>query len=68
MRMMTVEELFVEIEALPEREFLRLRRWIAEKEWERWDRQLERDVAEDKLDFLIEEALASKKEGTLQEL
>ncbi len=66
--MMKIEELFTEIEALPEKEFLRLRRWFAEKDWQRWDRQLEVDVAEGKLDILLEEALAAKNEGTLQDL
>jgi hypothetical protein len=40
---MKVEQLQTEIEALPEKDFLRLRRWSAEKDWERWDRQLESD-------------------------
>jgi hypothetical protein len=66
--MMNVEQLFIEIEALPERDFLRLRRWFAEKDWERWERQLEVDVMEGKLDFLFEEALRAKTDGTLQDL
>ncbi len=66
--MMQVEQLQVEIEALPERDFLRLRRWFAEKDWERWNKQLESDVAEGKLDFLLAEALSAKTQGNLREL
>jgi hypothetical protein len=66
--MAEVEQLQMEIEALSEEDFARLRRWFAEKDWERWDRQLESDVEAGKLDFLIEEALAAKTQGTLREL
>jgi hypothetical protein len=65
---MKVEQLQMEIEALSQEDFLRLRRWFAEKDWERWDRQLELDVAAGKLDFMLEEALAAKKQGKLREL
>jgi hypothetical protein len=65
---MKVEQLQTEIEALPEKDFLRLRRWFAEKDWERWDRQLESDVAAGKLDFLLDEVSAAKVQGKLREL
>jgi hypothetical protein len=65
---MKVEELISEIEALPEKDFLRLRRWFTEKDWERWDRQLEVDAAEGKLNFLIEEALSAKEERERRDL
>jgi hypothetical protein len=58
--MMKVEQLQREIETLPEKEFSRLRRWFVEKDWERWDSQLESDVAAGKLDFLVAEATAAK--------
>jgi len=66
--MMKVEQLQMEIEALPEEDFSRLRRWFAEKDWERWDSQIESDVAAAKLDFLPEEASAAKVQGRLREL
>ena len=65
---MKIEQLKLEIEALPENDFLRLRRWFAEKDWERWDRQLESDVAAGKLGFLLGEASAAKVQGELREL
>jgi hypothetical protein len=66
--MMKVEQLQREIEALPEQEFSRLRRWFADKDWERWDQQLESDAAAGKLDFLVTEAAAAKAQGKLRDL
>ena len=57
---MTVEQLQLEIDALPESDFARLRKWFIDRDWERWDRQLESDVAAGKLDFLLDEAAAAK--------
>jgi hypothetical protein len=45
-----------------------LRAWFAEKDWLLWDKQLEADVADGKLDFLLEEAMAAKSQGLLQDL
>jgi hypothetical protein len=66
--MTKIEQLQMEIEALPEEDFSRLRRWFAEKDWELWDSQIESDVAAGKLDFLLEEASTAKAQGELQEL
>ena len=66
--MTKVEQLQMEIEALPEEDFSRLRRWFVEKDWELWDSQIESDVAAGKLDFLLEEASTAKAQGKLQEL
>ncbi len=66
--MTQVEQLQKEIDRLSDEEFMQLRRWFAEKDWERWDRQVEADVESGKLDFLLKEAAAAKKQKTLQEL
>jgi hypothetical protein len=66
--MMQIEQIQAEIEALPPRDFVRLRRWFANKDWERWDKQLELDISAGKLDFLLEEALTAKAQGNLQDL
>jgi hypothetical protein len=42
--MTLVEQLQKEIDMLSDEEFTQLRRWFAEKVWERWDRQIEADV------------------------
>ncbi|MFZ2357839.1 MAG: hypothetical protein WA040_00705 [Anaerolineae bacterium] len=65
---MTVEQLQVEIDALPESDFARLRQWFIDRDWERWDRQLEIDVAAGKLDFLLDEAASAKAQSLLREL
>jgi hypothetical protein len=66
--MTQVEQIQAEIETLPQEDFERLREWFAEKDWLLWDKQLEIDVAEGKLDFLLEEAMAAKSQGILQDL
>ena len=66
--MMQVEQLQREIEALPERDFTRLRKWFAERDWQLWDKQLESDEAAGKLDFLLNEGLSAKQIGNLKDL
>ena len=57
---MIVEPLQSEIKALSESDFARLRNWLIDLDWERWDRQLESDLAAGKLAFLIDEAVAAE--------
>ncbi|MEM8503620.1 MAG: hypothetical protein AAF716_10765 [Cyanobacteria bacterium P01_D01_bin.1] len=64
--MTQVEQIQAQIDALPEQDFVRLREWFAEKDWLLWDKQLETDVSEGKLDFLLEEAMTSKYQGQLE--
>ena len=66
--MKTFEEVKAEIESLPHREYMKLVHWFAERDADAWDEEIERDAANGKLDFLIEEALAEKKEGKLREI
>jgi hypothetical protein len=66
--MLQLEQIQSEIEALPETDFARLRKWFAQKDWEHWDRQLAADVAAGKLDFLRQEMLAAKSQGKLRDL
>lgn len=66
--MLQIEQIQTEIEALLEKDFIRLRNWFAQKDWERWDRQIEADVAAGKLDFLLQEALAAKVQGELRDI
>ena len=66
--MATVDDIKVAIESLPEEEYIALREWFSEKDWEKWDRQIERDSESGKLDFLIEEALEEKRTGKLKDL
>ena len=66
--MAKVDEIKTAIESLPEEEFVQLRKWFSEKDWEKWDRQIERDSESGKLNFLIEEALEEKRMGKLKDL
>ncbi len=66
--MTRIEELRTTIETLPAEEFDQLRQWFMEKDWEHWDRQIERDSEAGKLDFLIEEARQAKAAGELKDL
>jgi hypothetical protein len=61
-------EIKAAIEALPEDEYVKLRRWFSERDWERWDRQIELESESGNLDFLIREALNEKGKGELREL
>ena len=66
--MSKVEELKIEIERLPEEEFTELVRWLSEKDWERWDKEIEADSEAGRLDFLVHEALDAKAKGSLKDL
>lgn len=66
--MSKVEELKAEIERLSREEFAEVCRWLSEKDWERWDREIETDSHAGKLDFLTREAREEKNQGTLKGL
>ncbi len=54
--------------SLPEEDYARFRAWFSELDWQKWDRQIEADSEQGKLDFLIAEAQEAKEKGTLREL
>jgi hypothetical protein len=54
--MSKIDELKAEIERLPSEEFAELFRWLSEKDWEKWDKQITADSQSGRLDFLIREA------------
>jgi len=66
--MLKVAEIKEAIEELPEEDFVQLRQWFSEKDWQKWDKQIEVDSESGKLDFLIKEALDEKSKGQLKEL
>jgi len=61
--MTKVEALEDEIEKLSPPEFAELRNWLLERDWENWDRQIERDSESGKLDRLFEEAREAHRQG-----
>lgn len=66
--MSKVDELKTEIDRLPQEEFAELIRWLSERDWERWDKEIEADSEVGKLDFLVREALEEKAKRTLKNL
>ncbi len=60
--MLTVEQIKEAIVSLPEKEYIILRKWFSEKDWEKWDEQIKEDSKAGQLDFLIKEALNEKHE------
>ena len=66
--MTRIEELELAIESLPENEYSQFRRWFLERDWEKWDREIEADSTSGKLDFLVKEAQDAKAKRTLKDL
>ena len=66
--MQTVEEIQQAIEALSEEDYERIRQWLAEADWDDWDRQIAADSEAGRLDFLTQEALEDKRRGLLRDL
>jgi len=58
--MTRLEELEMAIESLPEKKYSEFRRWFLERDWAKWDRQIEADSASGRLDFLFREAQQGK--------
>jgi hypothetical protein len=66
--MSKVENIEQEIRDLTPSELVAFRRWFLEFDAQAWDRQIEEDIREGKLDKLADEALASHRAGKSKEL
>lgn len=66
--MSKVEKLKMKIVTLPKEDFAEIVRWLAEKDWDTWDREIEADSQAGKLDFLVREADDAKTKRTLKDL
>ena len=66
--MSTVSEIQQAIISLSESDYAQLRRWFNEYDWEEWDRQIEADSDDGRLDFLVDQATEAKRHGTLEDL
>ena len=64
----TVEDIKTAIELLPNNDYTRLRSWFTKRDWKLWDKEIEEDSIQGKLDFLIKEALQEKEKGKLRQL
>lgn len=63
-----IEALEKEIEKLSPSELADFRNWFLEFDAEGWDRQIEADVAEGKLDRFAEVAIAAHERGEAREM
>ena len=59
-KMSKVEGIKQAIDTLSEEDYVLLRQWFSEKDWQKWDAQLSADSGSGKLDFLLKEALDAK--------
>ncbi len=54
--MSNLEQIEEAILSLPHHEFEQLKRWFFDLDYERWDEQLEQDIADGKLEAFAQEA------------
>ena len=66
--MSKVENIEQEVRNLTPSELTAFRRWFLEFDAQVWDRQIEKDVREGKLDKFADEALAAHRAGKSKEL
>lgn len=66
--MSRIDALKAEVESLPENEFTEFVNWLSEKDWERWDSQIDSDSRAGRLNFLVREAREAKSNGRLTAL
>lgn len=66
--MHTVEEIQQAIQALSEEDYVRIRKWFADLDYDEWDRQIEEDSTAGRLDHLIADAIDAKEHGLLVDI
>jgi hypothetical protein len=66
--MSKIDEIKAEIESLPSEGVAEIFRWLSEKDWESWDKEIEDDSQSGKLDFLLHEGQEEKAKGNLKDL
>lgn len=66
--MLNIDEIKKTIETLPAEEYNKLRQWFSERDWGKWDEQIDLDSKSGKLDFLIKEAEQESKKGNLKSI
>lgn len=64
----TIAEIQQAIISLSKSDYAQLRRWLNEYDREEWDRQIEADSDDGKLDFLVDQTTEAKRHGTLEDL
>ena len=66
--MTKIEKLETAVMELPEEDYVQFRRWFFDRDWQKWDQEIEADSESGKLDFLLREAADAKKNNRLKDL
>ncbi len=66
--MSTIEQIETAILTLPLNDFEKLRQWFFDLNYQRWDEQLEQDIADGKLEIFAQDAIAEFKAGNCREI
>jgi len=66
--MSTLEQIEAAILTLPPAEFQQLMQWFFDLDYQRWDTELQKDIADGKLDDLAQEAIAEFEAGQFRVL
>jgi hypothetical protein len=64
----TLEQIEAAILTLPSDDFEKLKGWLLDLDYQRWDEQIEQDIAEGKLDAFADEAIAEFEAGNCREI
>jgi len=66
--MLTLEQIESAILELPPAEFQKFLEWFSNLDYQQWDQQLEKDIADGKLEALAQEAMADYQMGQIRKL
>ncbi|WP_373524635.1 hypothetical protein [Nostoc sp.] len=66
--MLTLEQIESAILQLPPNEYQKLIQWFADLDYQRWDEQLEKDIADGKLEAFAQEAIAEFEAGNCRSI
>ena len=66
--MSNLEQIEAAILALSSNEFEKLRLWLLDLDYERWDEQIEQDIKDGKLEAFAQEAIAEFEAGHCREI
>ena len=66
--MLNIAQIQDQILSLSEADYDQLRQWFYDRDWKNWDRQIEADSENGKLDFLVADAIEAKEKGILSKL
>ena len=64
--MSTIEQIETAILTLPSNKFEKLRQWFFDLDYQRWDEQLEKDIADGKLETFAQEAIDEFNAGNVE--